>query len=54
LAALAFTQLGTPADGVAARALLTLAPILTPLALLAIFRVTARAVVTAGMRCRPS
>ena len=54
MAALAFTQLGTPAGGVAPSTLLTLALILTPLALLAMFRVTAWAVVTAGIRCKPS
>jgi len=54
LTALAFTQLRTSASGVALSTLLRLAPILTSLALLAIFRVAAWAVVTAGIRRRPS
>ena len=42
---LAFTQLRTPVGGVTASTLLTLALVLAPLALLAVFRVTAWAVV---------
>lgn len=45
MTALAFAQLTTPVGGVAASTLLTLAPVLTPLALLTVYPVTAWAVV---------
>jgi lactate permease len=45
---LAFTQLKTPVGGVVASTLLALAPVVTLLVLLAVFRVTAWAAVIGG------